>query len=83
MGLLRDLLAETVEEISGHRPDEETVAGFLRGIAVGGSAEPGLPARPATTLQTAGRAEESRVHGLAHWATGSQSRATVSRGAGV
>ena len=45
-GLLRDLLAETVEEISGHRPDEETVAGFLRGIAVGGSAEPGLPARP-------------------------------------
>ncbi len=31
-GLLRDLLAETVKEISGHQPDPETVAGFLGDI---------------------------------------------------
>ena len=32
-GLLRDLLAETVEELSGHHPDRETIAQFLRGVA--------------------------------------------------
>ena len=38
-GLLRDLLAETVKEISGHQPDPETVAGFLQGIS--GRSAPG------------------------------------------
>ncbi len=32
-GLLRDLLAEEVEELSGHPPDPDTIAEFLAGIA--------------------------------------------------
>ena len=36
-GLLRDLLAETVEEISGHLPDRETVTEFLQGVSGSGS----------------------------------------------
>ena len=48
-GLLRDLLAETVKEISGHQPDPETVAGFLQGISGSGSAEAELPVPPPRT----------------------------------
>ena len=47
-GLLRDLLAEEVREISGHEPDHETVAGFLRGV-IGGDGteeEPPVPSTP-------------------------------------
>lgn len=32
-GSLRDLLAETVHEISGHRPDRETITEFLQGLS--------------------------------------------------
>ena len=32
-GLLRDLLAETVSEISGHRPGRETITEFLQGLS--------------------------------------------------
>ena len=45
-GLLRDLLAETVKEISGHQPDRDTVAGFLQGISGSGSAEAERPDPP-------------------------------------
>ncbi len=31
-GLLRDLLAETVEEISGYRPDPDSINDFLQGV---------------------------------------------------
>ena len=48
-GLLRDLLAETVKEISGHDPDPETVAGFLQGISGSGGAEAERPAPPPRT----------------------------------
>ena len=51
-GLLRDLLAETVEEISGHQPDPETVAVFLNGVSGGGGAE---AERPTPPLRTDGR----------------------------
>ena len=38
-GLLRDLLAETVNEISGHVPDRETITEFLQGVSGSGSTE--------------------------------------------
>ncbi len=38
-GLLRDLLAETVRDISGHLPDQETVAAFLSQVAGAESSE--------------------------------------------
>ena len=48
-GLLRDLLAETVEEISGHLPDRETVTEFLQGVSGTGSTAPeSLPSLPPT-----------------------------------
>ena len=43
-GLLRDLLAEEVKEVSGHDPDRETVAAFLREVAGRRSTEAELPA---------------------------------------
>ena len=46
-GLLRDLLAETVNEISGHVPDRETITEFLQGGVSGtGSTEGESPAPP-------------------------------------
>ena len=36
-GLLRDLLAETVEDLSGYRPDQRTVSEFLQGVLRTGS----------------------------------------------
>ena len=47
-GLLRELLAEEVQEIAGHRPEPETVAEFLRGVSGVGAAEPAPPRRPAS-----------------------------------
>ena len=38
-GLLPDLLAEAVKEISGHAPDRDTIAEFLQGISGGGGTE--------------------------------------------
>ena len=43
-GLLRDLLAETVEELSGYRPDQGTVTEFLQGVSGTGSTR--IPPRP-------------------------------------
>ena len=45
-GLLCDLLAETVEEISGHLPDRETVTEFLQGVSGRGSTEHEPPPAP-------------------------------------
>ena len=59
-GLLRDLLAETVKEISGHDPDPETVAGFLRGISGSGSTE---AERPDPPPRTEGRRSRRRQAG--------------------
>ena len=44
-GLLRDLLAETVHEISGHRPGRETITEFLQGLSGDGVTEskPSVP----------------------------------------
>ena len=42
-GLLPDLLAEAVNEISGHAPDRETIAEFLQGISGSGGTEGGSP----------------------------------------
>lgn len=44
--LLRDLLAETVKEISGHLPDRETVTEFLRGVSGNGSTKHEPPPAP-------------------------------------
>ena len=50
-GLLRDLLAETVEEISGYHPDPEMVSEFLQGVSGSTPTEPGLfPQLPLRTL---------------------------------
>ena len=38
-GLLRDLLAESVHEISGHRPHDETITEFLQGLLGDGVTE--------------------------------------------
>ena len=46
-GLLRDLLAETVEEISGYHPDPEMVSEFLQGVSGSTPTEPG-PIPPVT-----------------------------------
>ena len=52
-GLLRDLLAETVQEISGDVPDEEEIAEFLEGVPGGGNITAReLPAKP---LRSSGR----------------------------
>ena len=46
-GLLRDLLAETVQEISGDVPDEEEIAEFLEDVSGGGNITGReLPAKP-------------------------------------
>ena len=45
-GLLRDLLAETVQEISGHFPDQELVTEFLWGITGSESTKGELSAPP-------------------------------------
>ena len=45
-GLLRDLLAETVNEISGHVPDRETITEFLQGVSGSGSTEGESPVPP-------------------------------------
>ena len=42
-GLLRDLLAETVKEVSGHIPSQETVTEFLQGLLESESTEDPLP----------------------------------------
>ena len=42
-GLLRDLLAETVEEISGDVPDHEEITEFLKGVSGNGSTETKSP----------------------------------------
>ena len=48
--LLRDLLAEAVEEISGHQPDRDTIADFLQGML--GSAGGGGVTSAVRTAQT-------------------------------
>ncbi|MDE2695801.1 MAG: hypothetical protein OXH97_04700 [Chloroflexota bacterium] len=59
-GLLRDLLAETVQEISGHRPDEETITSFLIGVG-GGGTEPTQPTQPLGRRKDSGQSvPESR-----------------------
>ena len=45
-GLLRDLLAETVSEISGHVPDQGEITEFLQGVSARGSAEGESSVRP-------------------------------------
>ena len=45
-GLLRDLLAETVQELTGHLPDPETISEFLRRLSGSGSMEDTSPGPP-------------------------------------
>ena len=54
-GLLRDLLVETVEEISGHRPDPGTVAAFLQRVS--GNGITGAGQAPPPQRHDAGKAD--------------------------
>ena len=58
-GLLRDLLAETVEEISGYHPDTEMVSEFLKGVSGSTLTEPG-PSPPVPPLDPDARPPSGR-----------------------
>ena len=58
---VRDLLAEKVEELSGHQPDGETVAEFLRGMPGGGSIDAGPAPRQRTQSRGPRRRRGSRT----------------------
>ena len=79
-GLLRDLLAETVQEISGHFPDREMVTEFLRGItgseSTKGELSAPLPRRRRATLVAHG-ADNHRARSKSVPSPGNQERATA------
>ena len=73
---LRDLLAEKVEEVSGHPPEPETIAGFLRRISGGESvvATPTASLQPpisqpaeATTSGQRAAGDAPEAHGRSSW----------------
>ncbi|MYB41949.1 MAG: hypothetical protein F4X76_07145 [Chloroflexi bacterium] len=63
-GLLRDLLAEEVREIAGHRPEQQTIADFLRSVS-GDTSEETEPPRPPPRRTRSRRTQDAEPAGQA------------------
>ena len=76
-GLLRDLLAETVEEISGDVPDHKEVAEFLEGIS--GSGEAGTESPPTPLRKRDRPPRTTKLSGLSRGNVAPQNRSSISK----